>query len=275
VQAAIRALAAVLGIPEDQIEVIDLEAVEWPDACLGIIRIDALCAQGITPGYRVILEAQGKQYEYHTNQDGSAVALAFEGDAETQSAAEQAVISALAESLGIDPSEIKVVSTQVVEWPDACLGVYLPGKACAEVITPGFLIVVEADGKRYEYHTNLNASTVQPATQAVFWSREGGIAGFDDHLYVYLPDEVYAEGRSGEGAAAGKLFELLGEDELVQFNDWLERFGMVEIEMKDPAVADQMTLRLVLQGFGSQQPTVEEEQALMAFAQDLFNKVKR
>jgi hypothetical protein len=47
--------------------------VEWPDACLGIEQPDVACAEVITPGYRVLLEANGQLYDYHTDTGSRAV----------------------------------------------------------------------------------------------------------------------------------------------------------------------------------------------------------
>jgi len=75
--AAVQALSADQGLALDQISVVSTEAVDWPDGCLGVVRLGVLCTQGLVPGYRIILSAGGQEYEYHTNQDGtSVVALA-------------------------------------------------------------------------------------------------------------------------------------------------------------------------------------------------------
>jgi hypothetical protein len=49
------------------IEIVSVEPVDWPDACLGLAGPDEACAQVITPGLRVVLSARGRQYEYHTD----------------------------------------------------------------------------------------------------------------------------------------------------------------------------------------------------------------
>jgi hypothetical protein len=64
----------------------------------------------------------------------------------------------LARQLGIARSEVTVVSSDAVEWPDACLGVTLEGEMCAQVITPGYKIVLAAGGADYTYHTDQGAS---------------------------------------------------------------------------------------------------------------------
>jgi hypothetical protein len=71
--AAIADLAQQTGLPEDQIAPVSIEAAEWPDASLGCPEEGMMYAQVITPGFRIVLEAQGQQYEYHTDQNGNVV----------------------------------------------------------------------------------------------------------------------------------------------------------------------------------------------------------
>jgi hypothetical protein len=73
-RAAMQALVEAINVPVDQIQLISTEVVQWPDGCLGIVRINARCMGGPVDGFRIILEANGEQYEFHTNQDGTAVA---------------------------------------------------------------------------------------------------------------------------------------------------------------------------------------------------------
>jgi hypothetical protein len=50
--------------------IVSVEAVEWPNACLGVSRPDEACAEVITPGYRVTVERAGERVEYHTDLAG-------------------------------------------------------------------------------------------------------------------------------------------------------------------------------------------------------------
>ncbi len=50
---------------------VSAERVSWPDACLGAARPGELCAQVITPGYRVTVEQGGDRIEYHTSRMGA------------------------------------------------------------------------------------------------------------------------------------------------------------------------------------------------------------
>lgn len=51
---------------------VSVERTEWPDSCLGAARPDEVCAQVITPGYRIVVRRDGKQLEYHTELNGGA-----------------------------------------------------------------------------------------------------------------------------------------------------------------------------------------------------------
>jgi hypothetical protein len=68
-------LAQRLKIDIDTIKLVSVEQIDWPDACMGIQQPGVMCAQVITSGYKVVLEANGQQYEYHTNETGSVVRL--------------------------------------------------------------------------------------------------------------------------------------------------------------------------------------------------------
>lgn len=61
---------------------------------------------------------------------------------------------------GIDFNNITVVSFELTEWKDSCLGVQLPDQICDEVIIPGYKVNMIANGKAYEAHTNMDASIV-------------------------------------------------------------------------------------------------------------------
>lgn len=66
-------LTTQIGIPASDITVVSVETVEWSDACLGVVIMGMMCAQGITPGYRIILDAQDTSYELHTDESGDRI----------------------------------------------------------------------------------------------------------------------------------------------------------------------------------------------------------
>jgi hypothetical protein len=62
-------LAQRLAISTDQIILVEATEAEWSDSSLGCPQPDMLYLQVITPGYRILLESNGTQYEYHSNRD--------------------------------------------------------------------------------------------------------------------------------------------------------------------------------------------------------------
>jgi len=58
----------------------------------------------------------------------------------------------LAQQLGVSAEEIQVESVEEATFPDASLGVPEPGKSYAQVLTPGYVIRLKAEGETYEYH---------------------------------------------------------------------------------------------------------------------------
>jgi hypothetical protein len=58
----------------------------------------------------------------------------------------------LAQRLSISLTQITLVEARAVVWPDASIGCPQPGMAYVQVPEDGALIVLEAEGKRYEYH---------------------------------------------------------------------------------------------------------------------------
>jgi|GEM_PF-3707862 len=69
----------------------------------------------------------------------------------------------LARTKAVQITDITVVSVVAVDWPDTSLGCPQEGLLYAQVITPGFMVLLSHDGKQYTYHTDQaeNASEVR------------------------------------------------------------------------------------------------------------------
>ena len=68
-EAVAKVLAIVKQTLEEDVEIIVMsrEAVEWPNACMGIENPDGVCAQVITPGYKVVVRIGNSLQTYHFN----------------------------------------------------------------------------------------------------------------------------------------------------------------------------------------------------------------
>jgi len=271
--AAISLLSDTLNLSSEQISLISTEAVTWRDGCMGIVRIGVMCTQAEVPGYKVILDVNGKKYEVHTNDDGSIAQIA--DGAQLLSDVEGIVIKQLAQNLGLNVDNISVVSDTVIEFPDACLGVSMQYVMCAQVVTPGRIIVLETNGIQYEYHTSEDGSRIQPATFALTWKREGGIAGFCDSLTVFLSGEIYGEQcKSQPNGTMGTFASLLSTSEREQFDTWISQYGQTTLDASDPAgVADGMTLVIEFYGMGKGKPGKSVQGDIFTWVQDLHQKL--
>ena len=191
--------------------------------------------------------------------------------------AEQAVIKQLAANLGLQENDITLVSSEETEFGDSCLGITMEGVMCAQVITPGKIIVLEANGIQYEYHTSEGGDRIHPASLALVWKREGGIAGFCDTLTIFYSGEVFANkcGAEADGKM-GTFATLMTAREIQQFMDWRIAFGEVRVDASDPkGVADRMVITLEFFGNGTEEPAEADQQTILGFAQDLYQKLAR
>lgn len=66
----------------------------------------------------------------------------------------------LAQRLAISTNQIVLVEATEAEWSDSSLGCPQPDMLYLQVITPGFLILLDANGAQYEYHSNRDAYVV-------------------------------------------------------------------------------------------------------------------
>jgi hypothetical protein len=163
--AATAFLAGELGVAEDEIEVVSAEATEFSDSCLGLGGPAESCLQAITPGWVVMLNAAGEEYEVHTDETGAQLRLAVEvpeedGAGDTAAAAAQEF---LANQLGVALGDVQVISTEHTEFSDGCLGLGGPDESCLQAITPGWIVMLDVTGQSYEAHTDETGQQVRIA----------------------------------------------------------------------------------------------------------------
>ena len=88
----------------------------------------------------------------------------------THEASEQAAVDAaradLAQRFSTDIGQVAVDSVTPKQWSNSCLDVQqepqtAEPEVCAQVITPGFEVVLTLFGNRFTYHTNDSGSSVR------------------------------------------------------------------------------------------------------------------
>jgi len=63
--------------------------------------------------------------------------------------------------LGISLDQIQIETVEQREWPDSCLGLGGPEESCAQVITPGWLVVFSIDGEEYRFRADEAGTTIR------------------------------------------------------------------------------------------------------------------
>jgi len=156
-----KTLAEKLGVDEEEIEVRFLTRVNWPDTSLGCPQKGMVYAQVIIPGYRVQLLVGDRAYSVHVG-DGRAIVCERGQEATLPKGLDPKAIfrlvelarKDLAERLGIPIEDVKPIGGNIMTWPDTSLGCPQPGVTYEQVETPGYKLVLEAQGQTYTYHTD-------------------------------------------------------------------------------------------------------------------------
>ena len=262
-------LVQTAGADSDEIILVSTEEVEWGDTSLGCPHPDEMYAQMITPGYFIVLESGGNTYDYHTGADpegplvqcteegtpaGVTVVPTEEPEEETQMGAEDALprlieraTEDLMQATSVESDEITVVSTEGVEWSDTSLGCPEPDGMYAQMITPGYLIVLESGGNTYDYHTGTD-----PEGPLVQCTEDGTPAG----AALALPEEPEGETQMDDDGALTLLIERAKED-LVQAtgaeSDAITVVSTEEVEWSDTGLGcpepDGMYAQMITPGY--------------------------
>jgi hypothetical protein len=286
------ALGQQLNINPAAISIVSVEPVEWPNTCLGVQAQGQTCAQVVVPGYLVMLEAERQRYEYHTNADGTelqavpgpipplgGLSITWQAD----NACQAAVIDPQGVTYGPCGGAMKTAplpSDGQKQDLNQFGTVYAP--FYAETQAGDLNLSGRGDSQATSAEQRMLAEwarlTVEDAIlgeagaarePAIAWHREGGIAGFCDDLTVDMAGAVQAT--SCKGNSAQEVGQTrLDVSQLVQVYRWIDTLKPFEVVQTEPAAADQMTVRLSFAGQGTQQATSSDQQAIEAFAAQLF-----
>jgi len=157
-------LAQRLGVVVEDVEVLSVKEMEMPAAdlgCPGAPKAEA-APTGTVKGQEITFAVGDKEYVYRAHgwrvlpcrpQEVFETMPMLPHRGMTGIPIERARED-LAQRLGVSVEEIEVQAVEAVEWPDASLGCPQPGMMYAQVITPGYRILLQVGGKTYEYHSD-------------------------------------------------------------------------------------------------------------------------
>ena len=280
-------LRQVLGTGD--VEIVSAEAVEWPNACLGIELEDMACAEVITPGYIVTLSAAGGRYVYHTDETGGSVVLAEAPPV----ALEDAVLSwrnefqgSCGEAIfGLDRAAAgrcgapMVAAPLQADWLTRNLPELAATYAPFQAETPagtvvftgtGSLGAMPAEQQMIAEIARIGAGIVESGHAGASYGlafalhREGGLAGVCEDIEVYVSGEIFIT------SCAGDVFEPLAEGrlttlELEMLYDMLDTYTFSEYEDDTALAYDGLAVKLTFSGRGEMQ----DDAAVADLAQEL------
>jgi len=67
----------------------------------------------------------------------------------------------ISENLGISLDQIEIEKVEQRDWPDSCLGLGGAEESCAQVITPGWLVVISIDDQEYRFRADEAGTTIR------------------------------------------------------------------------------------------------------------------
>ena len=172
---AVDTLSQKLSVEPDNIEVVHVAAMEWPDSSLGCPRPGMEYLQVITHGWLALLQTGKKAYRVHIGNKQAIVcekplkstlphgpnALAGKHIRDLMQAAK----TDLAQRLGAAPTGISISRIESVTWPDSALGCPVPEQDYGESKVRGFRITLDHNGQSFSYHTDQKRAIPCPSIE--------------------------------------------------------------------------------------------------------------
>lgn len=67
----------------------------------------------------------------------------------------------VSQALGVAVENIKIEKVEKMDWPNSCLGLPQGDEACAEVITPGWLLTFTVNDQEYQYRVDQTGTIIR------------------------------------------------------------------------------------------------------------------
>ena len=62
-----------MGVAAENIEIRNVEKMDWPNGCLGLPEGDEACVEAITPGWLLTFDIDGQEYKYRVDETGTVI----------------------------------------------------------------------------------------------------------------------------------------------------------------------------------------------------------
>ena len=150
-------LAFMLGQRATSIRLVSSTATNFSDSCFGLGLANELCAQAITPGYKITFLYGGRRYVFHTNADGSASRMPRQFGVFVSY--NRIVINArviVAKQFGVNRRTVPLIDFQELPIVPTCL----PNNPCPAVILTGYALTFVANGQAVPINMGLDGKVI-------------------------------------------------------------------------------------------------------------------
>jgi len=286
-------LAGQLGLPVDAVSVVEAVETVWPDACLGFPAEGEICAEVLTPGFAVTLEADGQHFSYRTDEAMSRVRLVAAPIPDiglplavwkdTRSSFATATVGSRGFALGLRGGPQLAVSRGSSDR-DERMGQLLARFAPFQAVTEAGEIDFRGHGteeageieqrmvaewiRGYYLSIWINGDPDIPTT-VLTWERTGGLAGFCDVVAIRAGGEVVvSDCRSGDNRILARSW--LDRRQLTEVFGWIDELESFESIQTTPDTVDALNISITLRAQGWKKVDPEVLAAIHRLASDLY-----
>ncbi|HBB34255.1 MAG TPA: hypothetical protein DDZ80_08105 [Cyanobacteria bacterium UBA8803] len=96
-----------------------------------------------------------------SNEQSEEIAIPPQEDGNLPDAVVQVVLQDASKRSNLPNQELSIVQAEQRDWPDGCLGLAFSGTFCAQVVVPGWQVIVNAGQRDFVYRTNNSGSQVK------------------------------------------------------------------------------------------------------------------
>jgi hypothetical protein len=137
----------------------------------------------------------------------------------------------LAKALGVPADQVQLVSAEQAQWPNTCLGMTPPGKACADEVTPGWRMTFNVSGQQYEVRTNETASDVRWQAQSGPGASLTDLPGQATNIEKQLEKDVQQSGLPAEVTKLEKQLGISGPEITQTWNEFVTQANTILEEL--------------------------------------------
>ena len=286
-------LSGQLGLPVDAVTIVEAVETVWPNACLGFPAEGEICAEVLTPGFAVSLEADSQRYSYRTDETLNRIRLVAAPIPDigtplaiwkdTRSSFATATVGTRGFALGLRGGPQLVVSGESSSREEM-MGQLLARFAPFQAVTEAGAIDFRGEGtedageieqrmvaewvRGYYLSIWINSDPDIPTT-VLTWERVGGLAGFCDIVAIHAGGEVVvSDCRAGADRILTRSW--LNRRQLIEVFGWMDELESFESTQTEPATADALRISITLQANGWKKVDPEVLAAIHRLASDLY-----